>query len=98
MKAVEQWTGEDSENGELPFPVCKAGYRPFGPSGERLYGCTRHSDVRKERIEKAEGYLRPGWAAFDQWDSQRPRATMQQPATLFAQRPRTAPKLKNLSS
>ena len=55
---------------ELPFPVCKTGYRPFDAQGNRLYGCSRHSELRAQRIAKAGGALRPGWQSFTHpaWD------------------------------
>jgi hypothetical protein len=71
--AVLHWGGPGCT--ELPFPVCKTGYKPFDPvTGAKMFGCARHSAERKSRI-KAAG-LRPGWASFDQW----PRGeTPQQP-------------------
>jgi hypothetical protein len=56
---------------ELPFPVCKTGYRPFDPvTGRQLFGCGRHSSIREERMAASNGYTRPGWESFCQW--QRP--------------------------
>ena len=71
--AVARWGGAGCS--ELPFPVCKTGYRPWDPaSGAKMYGCPRHSGERKRRIDAAG--MRPGWASFDQW----PRGeTPQQP-------------------
>lgn len=71
--AVSYWGGPACT--ELPWPVCKTGYKPFDPvSGAQLFGCPRHSGERKRRILAAG--LRPGWASFDQW----PRGeTPQQP-------------------
>jgi|APGre2960657444_1045066.scaffolds.fasta_scaffold00708_9 hypothetical protein len=65
--AVAFWGGPGVT--ELPFPVCKTGHRPRdAATGEKLYGCVRHSEMRRKRMEGAGGYTRPGWASFDQWD------------------------------
>lgn len=58
--AAARWGGAT----ELPFSVCKTGYKPFDAGGRRMLGCPRHSGVRAERIARAG--LRPGWASFDQ--------------------------------
>ena len=48
----------------IPHPVCKGKYRPWR-DGERMFGCFRHSEIRKRRIAKAG--LREGWESFEQW-------------------------------
>ena len=64
--AVATWAAPGCS--ELPFPVCKTGYRPWDPeTGEQLFGCSRHSAIRAARIRSGGGYTRPGWASFDQW-------------------------------
>ena len=64
--AAARW-GEGAAGREvIPHPVCKGKYQPWR-DGERMFGCFRHSAIRKERIAKAG--LRDGWESFEQWSS-----------------------------
>ena len=49
----------------IAHPVCKGKYRPYDAHGEQMFGCFRHSKIRKQRIARAG--LREGWVSFDQW-------------------------------
>ena len=53
MEAVAAWSSDPTKT-ELDFPVCKSGYRPFDPmSGKRLYGCSRHHKLRRQRLKQS---------------------------------------------
>jgi len=75
VEAMQKWGAEEAGKGggtELGFPVCKRGYKPFDQDGTRLYGCLRHSHLRKEAMDQGGGgadtpYIRPGWESFAQW-------------------------------
>lgn len=73
---------------ELSFGVCKSGFRPFDASGQRLFGCARHSPLRAAKIER--GGLRPGWASFEHpdWQYKPPPPS---PAAAAGARPTGAP-------
>ena len=50
----------------IAHPVCKGKYQPFHrKTGEKMYGCFRHSAKRAAKIARAG--CRPGWVSFDQW-------------------------------
>lgn len=79
--AVATWAAPGCS--ELPFPVCKKGYRPWDPvTGRQLFGCGRHSGIREQRMAAAGGYTRPGWASFNQWPA--PPAPAPAPASASA--------------
>lgn len=63
--ALARWGEGEVGREVISHPVCKGKYRPWGPNGEQLFGCFRHSAARKKRIERAG--LREGWVSFEQW-------------------------------
>ena len=63
--ALAQWGEGEAGREVIAHPVCKGKYRPWAPNGEQLFGCFRHSAIRKRRIDRAG--LRDGWASFDRW-------------------------------
>jgi hypothetical protein len=64
--ALQIWGEGEPGREVISHPVCKGKYRPFSSAnGEQLFGCFRHSALRKQRIARAG--LRDGWASFDQW-------------------------------
>jgi hypothetical protein len=67
MAAAQARWGSGPVGRELiSHSVCKGKYRPFAlDDGRQLFGCFRHSKIRKQRIDRAG--LREGWASFDQW-------------------------------
>ena len=63
--ACRKWGVGTIGREEIPHAVCKGKYKPFDKNGDRMYGCFRHSAIRKKRIEK--GGVRPEWVSFEQW-------------------------------
>lgn len=80
IRAMRRW-GRVSDDGtqtatELHVPVCKRGYVPFDAKGNRMYGCAKHSRLRLGKMKASsasssdvDGYCRPGWEPFNQWDA-----------------------------
>ncbi|KAJ1634325.1 hypothetical protein T492DRAFT_836989 [Pavlovales sp. CCMP2436] len=78
--ALEIWGEGEPGREVIAHPVYKGKYRPFSSAkGEQLFGCFRHSAMRKQRIARAG--LRDGWASFDQWPLPQPEVEEAQPET-----------------
>jgi hypothetical protein len=53
-----------STSGCTGHPTCKGKYQPWR-AGVRQYGCFRHHELRRAKIERWGP--RPGWESFEQW-------------------------------
>lgn len=63
-EAARRWGSGPPGREQIAHPVCKGKYQPW-KGGERQFGCFRHHNIRKQRIERAG--LRLGWVSFEQW-------------------------------
>ena len=63
-EAARRWGWGPPGREQIAHPVCKGKYQPW-KGGERQFGCFRHHNIRKQRIERAG--LRLGWVSFEQW-------------------------------
>lgn len=63
--AAARWGDGNAGREVICHAVCKGKYQPFDRAGNQMYGCFRHSAIRKRRIDRAG--MREGWESFDQW-------------------------------